>query len=868
MPLEFENPNLLWLALLIPVAVGILRFTLTDSSWGQRILSLLVRSVILLLLILALAGALWTSQTKAVSLWVIGDLSDSVPEAALTQITNRFNAIQESKPTDAMLGLALFAAKSELVSNPNQPGGESEFPQELSEANSKSESNIEFALQHAAQSLPHDSFKRILLLSDGNETHGDAINMAKRLSQQGIKIFTQSYDAEQREEVLLEDLLVPTEVKKGQSFAVTAIAHSTQTNSSSFTLYRDGFKVAEQSLDLKPGANSVTFTETQANEGLTRYELRVTASHDFYADNNVASGIVSVAGEPKVLLLEGNERDARYLARALEAENIRVEIREGRGMPGTLDELAQYDAVLFSDVPATELSVPQMNLLRSYVEDLGGGFVMIGGEESFGLGGYYRTAIEDILPLRMRSEKKKDTPSLAMMLIIDKSGSMSGDKIELAKEASIATVELLNERDYVSVIAFDGDPYSVVDLQSAGNQIGIVQTISQIQAGGGTSIHPALVMAQESMFSVPATFKHVILLTDGHSQPGDFAGTIDRMAGESITVSTVAVGDGADGQLLEDIARWGKGRYYFTSDAYDIPQIFTKETMNASKSSLVEEPFLPQVFKDHQVIRSLDWEDAPFLFGYVVTTPKATAEVSLVTERGDPLLAAWQVGLGRCAAFTSDAKSRWAADWISWPGYGQFWSQLIRDIMRSSLNRGTETTIAYQSNKGSLTLDSIDPTGQYLNGLTTDLQLILPDLSIDKRNLRQIGPGRYAGDFELNQTGSYLFKIRQSIPTNEEEPEIFADITRGLTVSYKPEYRHLGSNTNFLQELATVSGGLYASDNRSLFAVDEQDAVIIRKALWPTLLIAALLLFIIDVALRRLDLAGRGLFQTQSQRYG
>ena len=868
MPLEFENPNFLWLALLIPVAVGILRFTLTDSSWGQRILSLLVRSLVLLLLVLALAGALWTSQTKTVSLWVLGDLSDSVSESALTQITNRYNAIKKSSPSDASVSLALFAFKSELVEDSGTPTASNEALTSLSENNSKSDSNIEAALQHAAQSLPHDSFKRILLYSDGNETQGDAMAMAKRLSQQGIKIFTQAYEAKERDEVLLEDLLVPTEVKKGQSFTVTAIAHSTRTNKSAFVLYRDGFKVAEKNLDLKPGANSVTFTETQANEGLTKYELRVTASNDFYADNNVASGIVSVAGEPKVLLLEGNERDARYLARALEAENIRVEIREGRGMPGTLDELAQYDAVLFSDVPATELSVPKMNLLRSYVEDLGGGFVMIGGEESFGLGGYYRTAIEDILPLRMRSEKKKDTPSLAMMLIIDKSGSMSGDKIELAKEASIATVELLNERDYVSVIAFDGDPYNVVDLQSAGNQMGIVQTISQIQAGGGTSIHPALAMAQESLFSVPATFKHVILLTDGHSQPGDFAGTIDRMAGESITVSTVAVGEGADGQLLEDIARWGKGRYYFTSDAYDIPQIFTKETMNASKSSLVEEPFLPQVFKDHQVIRSINWEDAPFLFGYVVTTPKATAEISLVTERGDPLLASWQVGLGRCAAFTSDGKSRWAADWISWPGFGQFWAQLIRDIMRSSLNRGTETTITYQSNTGTLTLDSIDSTGQYLNGLTTDLQLIFPDLSINKQNVRQLGPGRYATDFELNQTGSYLFKIRQNIPTDSEDPETFADITRGLTVSYKPEYRHLGSNTNFLQELASVSGGLYGSDDQSLFDVSDQEAVIIRKALWPTLLIAALLLFIIDVALRRLDLAGRGLFQAQAQRYG
>lgn len=868
MPLEFENSGFLWLGLLVPAAVLALRYTLTDSSRGQRILSLLVRVVILLLLVLALAGALWTSKSRSIALWVLGDLSDSVPESALVQITNLYQRLHAEKPADGKLALALFAAESDWIDVPGESKSALESPIRLSADNSKTETNIELALQQAAQTLPHDAFKRVLLLTDGNQTQGDALAAAKRIRRQDVQIFTQAYEAEERDEVLLEDLLVPIEVQKGQSFAVEAIAHATKTSEAAFTLYRDGFKVGERQMTLQPGANSIAFTETQAKEGLTRYELRVAASDgDFYADNNVASGIVSVSGEPRVLLLERNERDARYLARALEAESIRVEIREGRSMPGRLDELAQYDAVLFSDVPATELSVTQMRLLRSYVEDLGGGFVMIGGEESFGLGGYYRTAIEDVLPLRMRSEKKKDTPSLAMMLIVDKSGSMSGEKIELAKEASIAAVELLNERDYVGVIAFDHDPYNVVDLQVAG-KMGIVQTISQIQAGGGTSIYPALAMAQESLFGIAATFKHVILLTDGHSQPGDFAGIIDQLAGDTVTVSTVGVGNGADGALLQDIARWGKGRYYFTADAYDIPQIFTKETMSASRSSLVEEPFLPQIFKDHQVIRSIDWEQAPFLFGYVVTSPKATAEVSLITERGDPLLAVWQVGLGRCAAFTSDAKSRWAADWISWPQFGQFWAQLIRSVLRSSLNQGTETTIEFRGNAGSLALDCVNDVGQFLNSLKTDVQLIHPDLKVEKTSVRQIGPGRYAGNFALNQTGSYLFQIRQTIPHPDGELEVFADFTRGLTISYKPEYRRLGSDTNFLSEIARVTGGQYNPETEDLFAIDKDESVPVRHALWPSLLIAALLLFILDVALRRLDLAGRGWFREKAQRYG
>jgi Mg-chelatase subunit ChlD len=867
MGLEFENPQFLWLLLLVPVAVVMIRFSLTDAGVAQRVTSLCVRALILILLVLSLSGALWKSQTRNMSLWVLGDLSDSVPEQALTQVTNYFHQLKQLKPSDTQLALGFFAEQTDMVETPVHRDTDP-AQMGLGEQNDPSETDLEKALQQAVRTLPHQTIKRVLLMTDGNETKGDVLAAAKRLKDHGVEVYTHAFQMEERDEALLEDLIAPTEIKKGQSFTVTAIAHASRETSADLVLYRDGFKVSEQKIDLKPGANSVVFNETQANEGLTRYELRLRADHDFYADNNVASGIVSIEGEPRILLLENNERDARYLARALEAENIRVEIREGRGMPGSLDELAQYDAVLFSDVPATEMSVSQMNLLRTYVEDLGGGFVMLGGEESFGLGGYYRTSIEQILPLRMRSEKKKDTPSLAMMLIIDKSGSMSGDKIELAKEASIATVELLNERDYVSVIAFDGDPYMVVDMQGAGNQMGISQTISQIQAGGGTSIHPALVMAQQSLFGVPATFKHVILLTDGHSQPGDFAGAIDQLAGESVTVSTVGVGEGADNELLQDIARWGKGRYYFTSDAYDIPQIFTKETMTASKSSLVEEPFLPQVFKDHPMIRSIPWEDVPFLFGYVVTSPKATADVSLVSERGDPVLASWQVGLGRCAAFTSDAKSRWAADWIDWPGYGQFWAQLVRYVMRSSQNRGVEARIEWRGDKGSLTLDSADANGHFLNELATDVQLIKPDLSIDSIETRQIAPGRYVADFDIDQTGSYLFKIRQSLSNASGRADVFADMTRGLTISYAPEYRHLGSNTNLLTELAQVTGGTFQPTPEEVLALGEDESIAIRKTLWPGLLMAALILFVLDVALRRLDLAGRGLFKDKTHRYG
>jgi Ca-activated chloride channel family protein len=867
MGLEFESPYLLLLLLVVPAVLLVLRYTLLDSPKAQLAASAGVRVAIVLLLVLALANALWVSKGKHVAVLVLADLSDSVPQTAPVQVCKFLAELEKRVSNPGKAGLATFAAAARIY-HPveNHP----KFQESLAKPEDRGETSIEKALLLAREAMPTDTVNRVVLFTDGNETTGDALSAAKRIAAHGIRVYPVPYEADEKDEILLEDLVVPAEVKRGQSFTISAAAHATAPGKAMFTLYRDGFKIQEKELELKEGANALTFEESNPADGLTKYELRVKADKDFYADNNVSSGVVFVAGEPRVLLLEGDEREARHLVRALEAENIRVEAREGKGMPGSLEELAAFDAVIFSDVPATDVSVRQMELLRSYIEDLGGGFIMIGGEESFGLGGYYRTTIEDALPVRMRSEKKKDTPSLAMMLIIDRSGSMQGEKVQLAKEAAIAAVEVLGDRDYVGVVAFDSEPYWIVDLQSASNRVGIIQSIESIEANGGTSIYPALEVSHEALSGVPASFKHAIVLTDGQSQPGDFAGIVDRMVNEQITVSTVAVGEGADVTLLQDMARWGKGRYYFTADPYDIPQIFTKETMTASKSSLVEEPFLPQVFRAGQVIQGVDWESAPFLFGYVVTSPKSTADVMLVTERGDPLLVGWRFGLGKTAAFTSDAKSRWAADWLGWPGYGKFWAQVVRDTMRTSHSRGSETRIALSGNKGRIVIDNADENGNFINGLESTVQLIDPTLAMKPISLAQTAPGRYEAEFDADRVGSYLFKVRQAIPGTAEEGEAgdaLTDYTRALTISYKPEYRHLSTNEAFLKELATASGGNYAPQIDELFAVSDNEAVPIRTKLWPPLLIAALVLFLLDVALRRMDLAGWRLFG-EPQRYG
>jgi uncharacterized membrane protein len=425
-------------------------------------------------------------------------------------------------------------------------------------------------------------------------------------------------------------------------------------------------------------------------ERLATYTVRIRGlEKDTLLDNNTASGLVFTSGKPRVLLVESDPKLAKHLAWALEQEEIQVDVRPPQGMPDSLNDLQNYELLILSNVPATALTLQQMKLTRTYVQDLGGGLIMLGGDQSFGLGGYYKTELEEVLPVRSDFEKEKEKPSLAMVLVIDKSGSMGGQKMELTKEAAKSAVELLGGNDKIGVIAFEGETYWVNEVQSASNKSSIIERISSIEAGGGTVMAPAMEEAYQALVGTTAKLKHVIILTDGISAPGDFEGIAANMASARITCSTVAVGEDADKKLLEEIARIGNGRSYFTNDPSNVPQIFAKETVAASKSAINEQPFLPQVVRPSRVLDNINFEEAPFLLGYVVTRPKPTSELVLASEARDPLLAWWRYGLGMTVAFTSDAKSRWAAEWLTWPGYSKFWAQLVRHAMRKSEAKAT-----------------------------------------------------------------------------------------------------------------------------------------------------------------------------------
>lgn len=840
-----------WTLILLVPALLVLGWyfvrSLSDFPQRQRIVSLVSRILIILLLVLSLAGLTWLHTTQEQYVVFLVDQSLSIGDNGV-QAVNEFLTSSGEAQGNHKVAYLPFASRVEPIQEERivEQTSDDEDSQPSAEVKQlRDGSDLAAAIKAAAGYLPPGYIPHLVLLTDGNETTGDALATAARSR---VPISTVPLPTRSEPEVQVSEVNVPAEVREGEPFYVEVVIHSNHDDEGLIEIFRGDHKVISEQRELKTGENRLRFQQSIERDRLAAFSVRISGlKEDTLLDNNLDSGLVFAAGKPRVLIIESDPNLIRELAYALEDEGVQADVRPPQGMPASLSDLQNYELVILSNVPATALTQQQMDVARTYVQELGGGFIMLGGEQSFGLGGYYKSTLEEILPVRSDFEKEQEKPSLGMVLVIDKSGSMSGDKIEMAKSAARSAAELLGRRDQVAVLAFDGDTYVISEMQSASNKGKISDEIARIDAGGGTTMYPAMEMSYEMLMATTAKLKHVILLTDGVSSPGDFEGMAQQMVSSKMTVSTVAVGDGSDTDLLETIARVGKGRYYFTTDAAQVPQIFAKETVTASKSAIDEQPFIPQVIRATHALADIDLEDAPFLLGYVMTRPKPTSEVILATEKGDPLLAWWRYGLGMTAAFTSDAKSRWAAEWMTWPGFGKFWTQVVRQMMRKSDARGIMVEAKRSGKHASLSVDAVNDIGQFLNNADVELTLIDPQLRRKKSRMRQTAPGRYATDFETPRSGAYHLEV--SLKQNDQ---VIYRQSRGMMVGYSDELRIRPTNETLLRSIAETSGGTYAPAPEHIFYRPNESANR-PTPLWPYLLTAALLLLILDVALRRID---------------
>jgi Mg-chelatase subunit ChlD len=856
--LEFTHPG--WLAALVavPWVVWYFRRSLVDFARWQRMVSTGVRVAIVVLLVLALAGLTWLRPTARQFVIVAVDQSLSVGEpTAANRFLDELLAAKVIGSEDRVAFLPFAGKSGEL-----KAGATRNSP--FATNNSFSDgTDIAAAIDAAAAAMPPDYVPRILLLTDGNQTRGDALQAALATANRSgrrepIPITTVPLPTRDDPEVQLSAVKVPAQVREGEPFYVEVVIDSNHDDEGLIEVFRGAHKVLSETKPLKKGENRFRFPQSIQRERLAEYSAKVSAlTQDTLLDNNSDSGLVFTNGQPRVLLIDSDPKQTEHLVFALQQEDIQVDVRPPQGMPEDLADLQNYELLALSNVSATALTQRQMELARTYVQDLGGGFVMLGGDQSFGLGGYFKTVLEDILPVRSDFEKEKEKPGLAMVLVIDRSGSMAGQKLEMAKEAAKAASELLGPKDQIGVICFDETHYWVSPLQSAANRNRIADEISGIQVGGGTSLYPPLEEAYQTLVSSVSKLKHVIALTDGISNPGDFEGLASNMAAARITCTTVGVGNEAANDLLETIARIGQGRHFVANDPASLPQIFAKETLTVSKAAINEEPFIPQVVRPTQALAGIDFDSAPFLLGYVMTKPKATSELILASEKGDPVLAWWRYGLGTTVAFTSDAKSRWAAEWLTWPDFSKFWAQTIRHAMRKNDTKGVTVEVAQRARRATITLDAVDPSGRFLNGAESEITIIDPRLGERKLPLVQTAPGRYVAEFDTPHSGAYHLNLSQRGANNGP---VLHQQTRGLTVGYSDELRLRPTNTELLQQIATVTGGRFDPKPSEALLDSPSPSTSSRLAqqtrpLWPEVVMLALMLFVFDVALRRIDLS-------------
>ena len=847
--MDWAHPKLLLLAL--PAFALLLWFEGKSAHPMQGLrkrLLLIIRALIVLLALLALAGPARVTQTGRKALGILVDSSQSMGAEGLKKALKTATDLQRQVGGEAETFVVRLGSHPELV-DAEKPADEQ---QALAWQNQHGgDSHYSAAIDYAQALFPAGASRDLVLIGDGHETRGSLIAAARDAAVTGTKLHAIPVAGPQKPDARVLQL-VPnrSRLTEGATLNLTAQLESTIEAAGTLKLYENGVQVEQRSVSLKPGkVQSETFIRTPGVRNIYKYRAVLEGiAGDSLPANNDALTLVDVRGRLRLLYLESDPVEGQYLMQAMEKEGVQMEIRQPGGIPTTLEAFSGYDGIVLSDVPAHQLGEPAMNAMRDYVDKLGGGLVMLGGPQSFGVGGYYRTPIEDILPVRLKSPDEEEKQSAAVALIIDRSGSMAGEKLEMAKSASIATAEVLGKNDFIGVFAFDSEAHVVAPMTRLTSTAAVAGQIAAVASGGGTNLQPAFEQARTALQRVKAKVKHMIILTDGQTSGSGYEGLASQCRGEGMTISTVAIGEGSHVALLQAIASAGGGQSYSTMDAGTITRIFTQDTLMHTGRMIREEPFQPEFVEKHPMLAGFEKWDSPALLGYVKTLRKATAQIPLVTDLGDPLLAHWRFGLGKVTAFTSDAKSRWGSLWISrWPGFSRFWSQVLRETARPPQGRHMDLAAEVAGDEARLRVDLQEDAGTRANDARVEAEVFFvaadalgaPLKLLQKTSLSQTGPGLYEGSFRPDEPGVYLVRAQSG-----------AEMVSAGVVHNPSSEASLGTiNDALLQEAVKITGGSMMASG-SLPDLSTTRAVQYVE-LWPSFVMALLLLFLLDTAIRR-----------------
>ncbi|MBA2318159.1 MAG: VWA domain-containing protein, partial [Euzebyales bacterium] len=840
-----------------------------------------LRAVAVALVVLALAGPRVGLPGSGVDVAFLVDASDSVGPEGHQAALDWVEAAVAARGDDDRAALALFGRDARL----EHPLRSDPPPPAPSVVVDGSASDLAAAARLGQGLLGGERRRRAVLLTDGRPTAGDLDAVAAQLAEAGVTLDVVPLPGAGAADLLVEEVSAPNRVREGEAYTLDALLANTGGAAAQAVVVTtaDGEEVDRRSVTLPPGRTTVTLDAEAGEPGTVRYEVTLQAADSGQVENDVGRAAVQVAGPPNVLVLEGIAEAGRELGGALEAGGVGVERRAvGDGGLPPLDQLLDHDGIVLVDVPASALGEAGMTTLATYVREAGRGLVAVGGERSFGPGGYQGTPLEDVLPVFAQVTDPTRRPTVAEALVVDTSGSMAAChcadegafggpvpessgvvKTDIAKEAIVRAVDALQSQDVVGVLAFNERHDWVVPLQALPDHAVVDEALARIHPDGGTSIAPAVRAAIEGLRDTDARLRHIVLFTDGFD-PNEtgLVEVADEARDEGMTLSVIATGEGPMG-TLEEMAEAGGGRFYPGRDLLSIPDIIALEVEFAARPLINEGRFFPIVAGAGPATDGLD--ASPPLAGYVATSAKPTARTLLtIGDERDPLLATWRAGLGAATAWTSDATARWSAEWVTWERYAAFWAAVVKDTFpaRGDAAFALQATTTAEGVRVALTALQAPPEGAEATATVTS-----PDGETEQVRLDRVALDRFEAVVAASGEGVYAVTARLTRSERDAGPgersapgatpgdgsAPFIDTVTTIR-SYPQEYAVADADPQTLARAASATGGRVEPDPATAFDAEGLAAGAASTQLWPLLAALALLLAVADVGLRRLRL--------------
>lgn len=800
-----------------------------EWSHRQYRVGLLLKAIASAAVLLALSEPLLQFQQSKVALAVAVDTSASIPSQDLASASQLLSRLESERGSN-ILKVTPFARASRQPS-PAERDGDRWQLQSTAGPNGRA-TNLEDALNAAITTLPSDAVRRVALVSDGHENAGSVIRAAWQAQQLGIPIDTVPLPGRPRPQLRITSVAVPDQVFSGERFPVDLAVTAPDAVEARVALFAEGHDIGKTPVNLKPGENHVRVRASLNATGAIDLSGRVFLE----GEENAAVRFEEAVNvrRPRVLLFSADPPDSEaHFTGVLQASHF--EVTRGTAIPA---DLSAYQLIVFNNWNLESVSQSDQWRLEKF-EQQGGGLLWIAGERNVYVDrqGAPEPPLARALPAKLAPPRTPE--GTAVVLIIDKSSSMEGKKIELARQAAIGVVDHLRPIDSVAVLIFDNSFQWAVPMRKVEDRTLIKRLISGITPDGGTQIAPALAEAFRKVRPVNAIYKHIVLLTDGISEEGDSMTLSREAANNRVTISTVGLGQDVNRAYLEKIAVTAKGRSYFLNDPAGLEQILLKDVEEHTGTSAIEKPVNVRVEHSAEVLDKVGMSSAPTLKGYVRYQTRPTADEILGVDVKDPLLVRWQYGLGRSGVFTSDAKSRWAANWIGWPGYDRFWQNVARDLLPHALaieasaevdSASEELVVSYRLARG-----AVEPS------VIPDIFALGPNGFRQPMRVSKVAAGEYRAQVRIGSNQG-LFRVRPL-----EESRAFPEI--GV---YRPESElaDYGSDEPLLQQIARTTGGHFRPSVQQLFDSGGQTEPSTMR-LWPGLVALALCLHLAELIARK-----------------